>query len=428
MKYKKISLPTYNIHVVETKKFKTVTVKVNFKRALKKEEIAYRNVLINVLCESTANYPTKRLMEMATEDLYDLSYQGSNYISGKYSIVGFDIVFLNEKYTEVGMFEKSIDFLISILFNPNLENSKMSKQFNKRAFNMAYNVLESNLKSLKESPNMYSKMRMLEYMEPNSEISFRSCGYLEDLKKIDSKKLYKYYLDMLKKDIVDIFVIGDVKASFVEKIILSKFNINTIKKQGDSHFLVPKSKRLLPKTYKEKSCYSQSQLVMGFKMNNLSNFELRYVLNVYSYILGGGPDSKLFKNIREKNSLCYSISSIGQPLNSILIVSAGISLNKFDKVVSLVKKEIKKMIKGDFSDNDIVKAKVTYLNSLKELEDNPQSILSMYVGMEYLNSHDMNQRINNINKVTKSDVVSLANKVHLDTIYLLEGGDANEKA
>ena len=59
-------------------------------------------------------------------------------------------------------------------------------------------------------------------------------------------------------------------------------------------------------------------------------------------------------------------------------------------------------------------------------EDNPQSILSMYVGMEYLNSHDMNQRINNINKVTKSDVVSLANKVHLDTIYLLEG-DSNEK-
>ena len=95
MKYSKISLPTYNIHVVETKKFKTVTVKVNFKRILKKEEIAYRNVLINVLCDSTKDYPTKRLMDLACEDLYDLSYQGSNYISGKYSVVGFDIVFLN---------------------------------------------------------------------------------------------------------------------------------------------------------------------------------------------------------------------------------------------------------------------------------------------------------------------------------------------
>lgn len=428
MKYSKVSLPTYNIHVVETKKFKTVTVKVNFKRVLKKEEISYRNVLINVLCESTSEYPTKRLMEMATEDLYDLSYQGSNYISGKYSVVGFDIVFLNERYTEEGMFDKSIDFLISILFHPNLEKGIITKHFNKHAFNMAYNLLESNLKSLKESPNLYSKMRMLEYMDPNSETSFRSCGYMEDLENIDSKKLYKYYLDMLKKDIVDIFVIGDVKKDEVVKIIENKFKFNTIKKQGESHFIKCKSKRFLPKTYKEKTKYNQSQLVMGFKLSKLSDFELRYVLNVYSYILGGGPDSKLFKNVREKNSLCYSISSTGQPLNSIMIVNAGIDAKNFDKTVALIKKEVKKMEKGNFNDEDIIKAKVTYLNSLKELEDNPQSILSMYVGMEYLNSHDISMRINNINKVTKANVVSLANKVHLDTIYLLEGGDEFGKA
>lgn len=424
MKYNKISLPAYNIHVIETKKFKTVTVKVNFKRILKKEEIAYRNVLINVLCDSTNDYKTKRQMEMATEDLYDLSYQGSNYISGKYSVVGFDIVFLNEEYTEPGMFDKSIDFLMSMLFHPNIEN----KKFNKKAFDLSYNILESNLKALKENPSMYSRMRLLETMEPNSLTSLRSCGYLEDLEKIDSKKLYKYYEDMLKKDIVDIFVIGDVKTSKVAKIIEEKFNINTLKKQGESHFIEPKSKRLLPKTFKEKTNYSQSQLVMGFKMNNLSDFELRYVLNVYNYILGGGPDSKLFKTVREKNSMCYSINSNGQPLNSIMIISAGINVQNFNKAVSLVKKEVKQMQKGDFTDEDIIKAKVTYLNSLKELEDNPQSILSLYVGMEYLNSHDLDMRINNINKVTKNDVISLANKIHLDTIYLLEGGENSDKS
>ena len=428
MKYNKISLPTYNVHVIETKKFKTVTIKVNFKRALKKEEIAYRNVLINVLCESTKDYPTKRLMEIATEDLYDLSYQGSNYMSGKYSVVGFDIVFLNEQYTEPGIFDKAMDFLVSMLFHPNIETNKMMKQFNQRAFDMAYKLLESNLKSLKESPAMYSKIRMLECMEPKSEISLRGCGYIEDLEKIDARKLYKYYESMLKKDIVDIFVIGDVDTKRVSRIIEKKFHINTLKKQSDSHFLVPKSKRLLARTVKEKSSYSQSQLVMGFKLSNLSDFELRYVLNIYSYILGGGPDSKLFKNVREKNSLCYSITSTGQPLNSILIISAGINAKNFSKTVSLVKKDVKQMMKGDFSNDDIVKAKVTYLNSLRELEDNPQSILSMYVGMEYLNSHDMHQRINNINKVTKSDVVALANKVHLDTVYLLEGGDKSGEA
>ena len=428
MKYNKIALPAYNIHIIETKKFKTVTVKVNFKRKLVKEEIAYRNMLINILCESTSDYPTKRLMEIATEDLYDLSYQGSNYISGCYSVMGFDITFLNEEYTEEGMFDKSFDFLVSMLFNPNLEGGKVSKKFNKKAFTMAYNILESNIKSLKESPNVYSKMRMLEYMDPDTETSLRSCGYLEDLEKIDARKLYKYYESVLKKDIVDIFVIGDVKSDVVQKSIEEKFLINTLKKQGDNHFITTKSKRLLPKTYKESASLSQSQLVMGLRINKATDFELRYVLNVYSYILGGSPDSKLFKNVREKNSLCYSISSSGQPLNSILLIMAGIDAKDFDKAVTLVKKELKNMAKGDFSNDDIMKAKITYLNSLKELEDNPQSILSMYVGMEYLNSHNIDQRINNINKVTKNDVISLASKIKLDTIYLLEGGEECEKA
>ena len=424
MKYNKISLPAYNIHIIETDKFKTVTVKVNFKRKLKKEDITYRNMLVNILCESTSDYPTKRLMEVATEDLYDLSFQGSNYISGSYSVMGFDITFLNEKYTEEGMFNKSIDFLTGIIFKPNIDN----KKFNQKAFTMSYNILENNIKALKENPNLYSKIRMLEYMEPNSVTSYRSSGYLEDLEKIDAKKLYKYYESVLSRDIVDIFVIGDIDSKLVEQIIEEKFPIKTLKKPSESHFIEPKSKKILPKTYKEKINLSQSQLVMGLKMNKLSLFELRYVLNVYSYILGGGPDSKLFKNIREKNSLCYSISSSGQPLNSILIISAGINVNDFSKAVNLIKKELKQMTKGAFTNEDIMKAKVTYMNGLKELEDNPQNLISLYAGMEYLDSDDIDKRISNINKVTKSDIVSLASKIHLDTIYLLEGGDTNEEA
>ena len=153
----------------------------------------------------------------------------------------------------------------------------------------------------------------------------------------------------------------------------------------------------------------------------MTDFELRYVLNVYSYILGGGPDSKLFKTVREKNSLCYYISSSSQPLNSILTISAGINKKDFNKTLNLIKKEFLNMRKGKFEDDDIIKAKITYINSLKELEDSPQSLLSLYAGMEYLNSDDLDQRFIKINKVTKSNVIKLASKIHLDTIYLLEG-------
>ena len=67
-----------------------------------------------------------------------------------------------------------------------------------------------------------------------------------------------------------------------------------------------------------------------------------------------------------------------------------------------------------------------YSTRVKELEDIPQSLLSLYAGIEYLNSDDIDQRFVKINKVTKANVINLASKIHLDTIYLLEG-DTNAK-
>ena len=422
MKYKKINTYSYNLHIIKTDKFKTVTVKMNFKRELKKEEITYRNLIINTLCESTSEYPTKRLMNIATEELYELNYRAMNYTSGKYNIMGFDVTFLNEEYTESGMLDKSIKFLADLVFKPNIERKRTGVGFNEQNFKLAYNSLKNSIISEKENPDGYSRIRMLENMEPNSYLSYRSSGYLEDLEKITSRKLYKYYESMLSRDVIDIFVIGEVNERHVRKIVEQYFsNIKTIKKPTDSHFIRPKKVRLVPKKIKEKQKINQSKLCLGLKIDKMTNFELRYVLNVYSYILGGGPDSKLFKSVREENSLCYYISSSSQPLNSILTISAGINKNDYTKAVTLIKKELLNMRKGKFTDEDIIKAKITYINTLKELEDNPQNVISLYAGIEYLKSDNIDQRFIKINKVTKNDVVKLASKIHLDTIYLLEG-------
>lgn len=428
MKYKKISTYSYNLHIIKTNKFKTVTVQVGFKRKLKKEEITYRNMIVNMLCESTSLYPSKRLMTIQTENLYDLYYKGMNYISGRYNVMNFSVTFLNEEYTEEGLLDESIKFLADIIFKPNIEKNKNGISFNSKNFKQSYNLLKDNIVSQKENPDIYSKTRMLEYMEPDSYLSYRSVGYIEDLESINSKKLYKYYESILNSDIMDIFIIGNVNEQHIKKIIEDNFSrIKTFKKPTESHFVVPKKAKLIPKTIRETQKINQSKLVLGYKIDKMDDFQLRYVLNVYSYILGGGPDSKLFKTVREKNSLCYYISSVGQPLNSIMTIKAGINKNDFKKALSLIKKEVSNMKKGKFSDDDIIKAKITYINSLKELEDNPDNLISLYAGIEYLNSDNLSERFKKINRVTKDDVIKLASKIHLDTIYLLEGEDNEEK-
>ena len=150
----------------------------------------------------------------------------------------------------------------------------------------------------------------------------------------------------------------------------------------------------------------------------------------YSLILGGNPNSKLFQNVREKNSLCYHISSSIAAISKIITIVAGINKENYEKTIKLIKKEIDNMKKGNIEDFEIEEAKKIYIASCKQVYDSPTSIINNYLSREYINLDLVEDRIKNIKKVTKEDVIEFAKKVHIDTIFLLEGDldDGKEEA
>ena len=96
---------------------------------------------------------------------------------------------------------------------------------------------------------------------------------------------------------------------------------------------------------------------------NLTDFERNYVLSLYNIILGGGPDSKLFKDVREKNSLCYTIGTNISKLDNLMLLRAGITRNNYEKTLKLINKNVKNMSKGKFSLEDINSAVEMYSSS-----------------------------------------------------------------
>lgn len=422
MKYRKYETPAYNIHLIKTDKFKTISVKINFKKLFDKEDITFRNILVNVLLESTKDFPTRRLLEIETEELYNLGYSSGTFTSGEYAIMSYNCSFLHEKYTEKGMNEKSLQFFFDILLKPNVIDGK----FETESFKKAYNILKDDITSYDDNNTRYTNARMFEVMGKKEKLSYRGVGYIEDLNKINEKNLYEYYQNVLKSDLIDIFVIGDIDEDNIKNIIIDNFNIKTAKKPSKEHFYNHKKINKRVKKIKEKKDTNQSYLCMGFKSEPLTPFERQYVSSVYSYILGGGADSKLFKNVREKNSLCYSIGSSFSSIINIMTISAGINADKYNKAIRIIKEEIRKMEKGDFNESDIEKAKTTYLASFKQLEDSPNSIMNLYVTNQYLGYDLIDERKKNINRVNRQMIINVAKKVHLDTIFFLEGGKEDE--
>lgn len=415
MNYKKYTNKAYNLHLINIDKFKTIYIKINFKKKIKKEDITYRNLLDKILLETTNKYKTSRELEIMTEELYGLSLSSDTNLSGNYVITSFSSYFLNEKYTEKGMNEKSVKFILDFIFNPDVSNNSFVN------FNLAKRLVMDDIKNLKNEPKVYSQLRLFEEMDKKSPLSLNTSGYVEDLEKINGKKLYDYYKNFLKSDLIDIFVVGNIDDDF-KKLIIDNFNVNTLKKPTESHFIKFDKIRKRIKTVHEVMPLEQAKLNIGLKLNDLTPFEMKYVCNMYSYILGGGANSKLFKNVREKNSLCYYINCSYRPVANLMVITAGINKEQFKKCTNLIKRELSNMAKGNFSEENLNEAKTTYLSALEEIMDSPASIARTFESHEYIGLDLIDERKNNIKNVTFEDVVNLAKKVHIDTIYVLEGG------
>ena len=421
MNYEQINMGSYNLHIIKTNKFKTITVEVNFRRKVKKEEITVRNILKSVLLSTNNNFKKELELIRETENLYDLKLISSNTRIGSYSNLSFKVRFLNEKYTEKSMNEYSIAFLMDILFNPHVEDRK----FNNDILRKNKNKLEKSIKSLKDNKLKYTLFKLLGTTS-NKPYSHNTFGYIEDLEKINSKNLYEYYQSVLKDDYIDIFVVGDVDTTEIKNQIKKYFKVETFKKIKNDILVSELPPLKTPKKITENDDVNQSQLTMLCTLNNLTEFERKYVLLVYNEILGGSSNSLLFDTIREKNSYAYYVNSNIKAYDNIMMIYSGIEPGNSNQVIKLIKKTFQNMNKGNFDNNIIENSKETLIASIKASTDSPAGIINTYYAKVLVNSDDFDKRIDQIRAVTKEDIMNLSKKINIHTIYLLEGTKQEE--
>ena len=418
MNYIKKSLGAYNLHVIKTDLYKTITVKVFFREVVKKENITKRNFLSRLMMLGTKDYPTKVELTKKEQDLYAVNISGTNRRIGNYLDTGLSLRVLNDKYTEVGNFENCIDLLNSIIFNPKVINNKFSLE----DFNTVYEEYKADLTSLIENKMNYSLVRGLELTSKDTPIGYRSIGYLEDLEKITPENLYDYYLEVINHNFVDIFILGDVDLEYITNLFREKFPINTFKK-APQKALLEELKVSKVKTIKESLKAEQDNLVITLNLNNLTEYERNYPLSLFNAILGGGSESLLFREIREKNSLAYYISSVPNKLDNLIIIRGGVTKGKSNAAIGIIKKILKDLALGKIDDEMITKAKEYYTSALDDVIESTFQIIESYYMIELLGVDDIETKRKKMLKVTKEEIVAVANKIKMNTIYILEGSD-----
>ena len=401
MEYKKIIKNNITYHLINTDRFKTITVTLFFTKDFNKNDIVYGNYLTNILVYSTKKYNTKNKIVEHGEDLYGAKISSSFGINGKCETISFTLDFINPKYTEEKYMDLSLDFLKELLLNPNVNN----KEFNKDFFEIIKSDGIASVKNIKDNPNLFASIEYAKIMYKGTPTSYSSIPTLEDIESVTPRKLYDFYESLFDGTYrLDICVLGEVDNEIIDKI---HNMFGHIKSNNKKYKFKIESKFDLKANEKIDSLdFNQSKLYIGYKLDPMSFHEFNHVLRVYNTI---------------PNSLCYSIGSYVTRYNPSLTIYAGINKKNYDKTIELIKECVESMSDKKVLERLFDSAKKMINTYINNYYDDSISQINHYFNSEFENLEDVEIAREKINEVTIDEIIEINKKIHLNTIYMLKG-------
>ena len=405
------------LHILNTDKFKTNLVAIFLTTKLERETVTANALISAVLRRGSNTLKTQEEISKQLEELYGASFDCGIDKTGDNQVLKFYIETVNDTFlpqSSENILKKAIQNILDIIFNPLVENHAFKKEYVEQEKNNMKQRIEGRI----DNKRRYALDRCIEEMYKDKPFGLYRFGYVEDLKNINEVNLYERYKQLIEQCKIDIFVSGNVNEE-VENIIKENQNIRNLEEREPSYNKESEKNTVKQGEKIEKMDVMQGKLVVGLDVNS-QNEDEKYNVMIYNTILGGSANSKIFQNVREKANLAYEAGSRYFKYKDNIFVICGIEISNYEKVLNLIKKQLEDMKNGDFTEEEVENAKKAIISSIKTIDDEQDTSITYYFGQEMSgNQKSVEEYIERIGKVTKENVIQVANKVELNTIYFL---------
>lgn len=403
------------INKTVTNKYKTNELSIFLTLPLRKETITKNALLPKVLSRGTKNLKDQVEISKKLENMYGTNLNCGIDKAGDYCILKFYIQCIGNKYVlnNENLAQDGIDLLLDIVFNPLVENDKFDDKIVEQEKENLLQIIQSK----KDNKEKYAFNRCIEEMFKNEPYGLYKFGTEEDLANINSKDLYEYYKEMLKQCRIDIFVYGmDAENIQVPKELESLGNIDIVNDNQQSSTNNSNSNGE-PQLVRESADVTQGKLIIGLNVPNNDKF----AATMYNIVLGGGANSKLFQNVREKQGLAYSAGSMYVRRKDAIFIRTGIELQNFEKTLEVIKEQLEAIRNGNITEDEINAGRELIIASLRMIQESQEDIISFNFDQELFGEKlKINEYIEKLQKVTKDDIIETAKNVKINTIYYLE--------
>lgn len=404
-------------HKIETNKFKTNLLAVFFSLPLTRETVTKNALLVAVLRRGTENMKTQEEISKNLEEMYGASFDCGIEKTGDSHTLKFYLESINDEFLpeKEDLLKKSLDILLDIAFNPLIENGKFKEEYVEQEKENLKQIIEGKI----DNKGAYALERCIEEMYKNKAYGLYKYGYIEDLSKITPEDLYNYYKQVINECKIDIFASGILPQN-TENLVKENENIIKLQERNvqikDEEKQIPEKENII----EESMDITQGKLVIGLDVtSNMEN--LSYITMCYNTILGGGANSKMFQNVREKASLAYTVGSNYLKRKQNIMIRAGIEIENYEKALEIIKEQLKDMQEGNFTKEDIENAKNLIIATIENIPEEQDTEISYYLGQELVGTNvSVEEYKQKIQDVTKEQIIEVAKSVKLNTVYFLK--------
>ena len=408
------------IHVLPTKAFKTFAISLYAGVPLEESTVTSTALVPFVLRRGTASYPETTQFRERLEELYGAGFGFDIYKRGDYQIVQFRMDTINDSFVQSkeSLLGESFAFLGEVLTRPLLENGSFRASY----VATERETIRKKLESIVNDKIRYAAERCIEEMCRNEPYRLHPLGQRADLDAITPETLYQSYTSWLNGATLDLYVVGDTTPEEVEKLVTAHFGrVHHSETGGYTSDFTPVTVTEV-RTVEEKLDVNQGKLNMGLR-TSITYKDDRYASALmYNGILGGYPHSKLFVNVREKESLAYYASSRYDGHKGIGTIQSGIETQNYGKAVDIIRKQLEELKAGNITDLELSQTKAMIRNLLSEIQDSAFEMISFDFNRQLSGKDRSAQELmDQVDSMGAAEVKAAADTFELDTIYFLTG-------
>jgi predicted Zn-dependent peptidase len=327
---------------------------------------------------------------------------------------------INDQFvsSDRSLLEAAMRLLGEVLTEPALEGGV----FRSKYVEAEKTTVRKRLEAIVNDKIRYAAERCIEVMCAEEPYRLHPLGQLDAIGAITPESLYASYRDWLERAAFDLYVVGDTSMEEVARLVTESFKLSAGQPASYERPDVTREAGEV-KVVIERMDVSQGKLNMGLR-TRIDYGDDRYpALLMYNGILGGYPHSKLFMNVRERASLAYYAASRLDGHKGLMTIQSGIEIGNYDKAVQIIKEQLDSMRSGKLSELEMSQTKAMLANHLRELQDSAyEQIAYDFNAVLSGKERSPDELLGRVQAVTEADIVKVAERVMLDTIYFLRDG------